>query len=259
VISKKTFYFSLLIAGVVATLTAIVNYNVVENTLSKTLKMGVHTISTKDTYVQPDVFFHGSPDRTLEILEPREISPRNKSEGEVVFATPHMAHASIFMLDKRASGVKDVAIRVGSFNRGPTFCLCNNREKFLACDKGGAIYVLPAHNFYYDLGYKGITRNEWIKMSYDQRLESMGSLCEWANKKSVKPLYKLEFDSTLQAMLSLGVQVFFVDNNQFKEITAAFKDSENPEKRRRLFMTLESENKKRGINDRPLFDYSKYR
>ena len=77
---------------------------------------------------------------------------------------------------------------------GTYFFVIANKEKFLANDHGGTIYVLPDANFTCD-------PNEWQK--------------EWTTKESVKPTHKIHFDSALRAMIDNGVKVYFTDKETF--------------------------------------------
>lgn len=55
---------------------------------------------------KPPFLYHGSAHRDIEELEPRANSYRDLEEGNVVFATPDLAMATIFMTkESRGSGV----------------------------------------------------------------------------------------------------------------------------------------------------------
>ena len=131
-------------------------------------------------------------------------------------------------------------IRSGSIRNGPLFLLCDNKENFLKYDTGGAIYFLPTEGFYCDLGLHGVSRKTWLENSsgYDSAL-----LDQWVNKKRVKPIYKIEFDSTLTMLLDLGMQVFFTS----REVIEQFNKSNDIE-RRHLLSNLTSENKLQNKN-----------
>ncbi|MFH1643599.1 MAG: hypothetical protein ABIA74_00280 [bacterium] len=188
---------------------------------------GKNIFYIKDTFIKPRVLFHASKNKNIKVLEPKQIHGRSKEEGKLVFATTHIGFASIFMSRHEDSWQKS-----GSFDNGPFYFICSDKERFLKEDIGGAIYVLSSKDFYADLT-KGIRINEWV--------------C----RHVVKPLTKLEFDSTLNAMMSFGVQVYFVDKEAFNEIKTV-KDYG-----RKIIMNLKSENEKKGINPMPLFDYNK--
>jgi hypothetical protein len=147
---------------------------------------------------------------------------RSPSEGPVVFATPHLALAAIFMVKRDNSWTK-----IASYRGGPWLLVCSDKERFMKLDHGGAIYCLSAEAFSYDPD-KGLGVNEWV------------------SRKPVKPLYKFEFDLGLDAMLALGVQVFFVDKETFSDIGRSDDHGWS------IIVALESENRKQEINYIPL-------
>ena len=183
-----------------------------------------------DTYIKPHVLFHGSSNRNIKIFtaEPTAKKSSKYPEAPSIFATPHIGFASCYLFDW-----KNIPYHQGSFDYGPFFVVCSDKEKFMNNDKGGVIYVVSSKNFY--SRFTG-----W-------------HLPEWVNTKPVKPLYKLKFDSAFEAMLHFGVQVFFVDKKTFDKIY------KNGKLDRTILMNLEksgvSENRKRKINPMPLFEY----
>ena len=220
-------------------------YKVSESSLGKELLL-IH-----ETWLRPTVMFHASVNKNIDVFEPRSISTRSKQEGDVIFASADISYASRFMTIKRWT---DNVCKKGSFDHGPYYMIIKNKDLFLEEDKGGAIYVLPAENFCYDLAFKKVTRKEWLKTG---KHKGYGSLSEWVSKEAVKPLYKIEFKSTFDAMIDLGVQVYFVDDDKFKEINSLWGKSDNTELRKYL-MELPSENQKMKKNAIPLFDYTKF-
>ena len=184
-----------------------------------------------DTFIKPKLMFHASTNRNIEIFQPRATHVRDRKEGPVIFATPHIGFASMWL-----AGWHGKWVNSGSFDRGPFYFVCSNKEKFINEDNGGAIYVLDANKFYYDL-----------------EKNASSSLTEWVCKEEIEPLYKLEFESALETMINFGVQVFFVDQKTFDKIRTSDDYGRN------IFMSLESENQKRNKNYMPLFDYEKYK
>lgn len=163
---------------------------------------------------KPPFLYHGSAHTDIEELEPRKESVRDPDEGAVVFATQELALASIFM----ASGV----VESGKFNI-PYAVIKDSREHFIENDRGGHIYVVPSESFYSDPN-KGLGEYEWI------------------TKQKVKVTEKIEYPSTLDAMLKNGVQVYFVDDETHKKI------KESKDFGFSILKTLVSENQQRGIN-----------
>jgi len=155
--------------------------------------------------------------KNIEIFEPRANSVRNKEEGPVVFATTGEQYASKFIVP-----CNDSWSNLGRFN-GVSYALYSDKERFLKEDKGGAIYTLPSTTFYHETKYGG-TKDGWV------------------SKEPVKPLSKKIYESGLKSMLSLGVQVYFVDKTVFEDIANSIDQGFS------LIVTLESENMLRKIN-----------
>ncbi len=165
---------------------------------------------------RPPFFYHGSQHKGLEEIEPRKTTSRDPEEGELVFATPDKGLASIFMADSRHYGS-------GKFN-DVTYCyIVEPRGEFIKRDKGGHIYVLPGEGFENDPS-KGLGEHEWT------------------NKQKVKPVEKIEYPSSLDAMLENGVQVYFIDEETHKKIQQSDNHGYS------IFQGLQSENQRRGIN-----------
>lgn len=171
--------------------------------------------------LMPRLLFHGSSNRDIRVFEPRAEHVRSSSEGPVVFATPHLALAAIFMVKRDNSWTK-----IASYHGGPWYFVCSDRERFVELDHGGAIYCLPVEDFTSDPD-KGLGVHEWV------------------SKKPVKPLHRFEFELGLDAMLALGVHVFFVDKEKFSRM------KESNDHGCSIIETLESENRKRGITHAP--------
>lgn len=166
--------------------------------------------------VKPKVFYHASPNRNIEVLEPRADSVRDENEGPVVFASPDKANVTKFIVPSDDSWTRkmcfgDVHVHVIS-----------DRERYEQADKGGTIYHLSPETFEHDENRGG------------------GS-SEWTSRVAVKPTEKEEYESGLQVQLENGVQVFFVDNETFKKIDQS-EDHGNA-----LIKGLVSENKVKNI------------
>lgn len=203
--------------------------------------IGKSYFTAKDTIIKPQVFFHGSPNRNISILEPRAIKTAKKQEGPIVYATSDMGAASSFFVNW-----DDSWCNLGGFDFGPFCFVCKDKARFLKGDNGGALYVVLADTFSYLVPSSFFWEN----------LPDVAPVWIWISKEPIKPLTKLEFDSALNTMLQFGVQVFFVDEATFASIQNAKDDG------RALLMELErsgkSENHIRNINPKPLFDYEEY-
>ncbi|MFA5792177.1 MAG: hypothetical protein WC884_04055 [Candidatus Paceibacterota bacterium] len=140
--------------------------------------------------LKPEQFYHGSSNKDIEELEPRQKSRRNANEGELLFASPDIACATLFLVR-----MYDDESRKG-YDNGSYYFIISNKEKFMELDNGGTVYVLPDSNFTSD-------PEQWDR--------------EWATKDRVKPKNKIHFDSALRAMIDNGVKVYFTDKETFTE------------------------------------------
>jgi len=166
---------------------------------------------------KPPFLYHGSPHKDIEAIEPRKETHRDPEEGELVFATQDLAMATIFMT-KACRGS-------GAFGEVLYAYIIESREEFIKNDNGGHIYVLPSDTFACDPN-KGL------------------GVYEWTSKEKVKPVKKIEFPSTLDAMIENGVQVYFIDEETHKKI------GESKDHGLSIYRELESENQKKGVNVR---------
>ena len=166
---------------------------------------------------KPKFLYHGSRHRGLDELEPKAHRHRDPGEGERVFATQDLAMATIFM----ARTYKGCGI----FGDVVYAYIIEPREEFIEDDKGGHVYVLPSDNFVSDPN-KGLGKYEWT------------------SDVKVKPVDKIEFPSTLDAMIENGVQVYFIDQETHERIDKADDHGLS------IFESLESENQRRGTNVR---------
>lgn len=89
-------------------------------------------VNKEKTLEKPAFLYHGSKHKGLEELEPRRGSYRDLSEGKLVFATPSLAMATIFMAESSHYGS-------GKFGN-ITYCyMVEPREQFIRNDRGGHI------------------------------------------------------------------------------------------------------------------------
>lgn len=148
--------------------------------------------------VPADVLYHGSTNRNIKVFEPRADSVRDKNEGPVVFATPSLKLASCYLFKWDDSWVdQPTPMPDGDKTDYQVVMVISDKSRFKKEDKGGSIYILPAHGFKFD--------------------ESKGlGIYEGINRAKVTPISQLNFSSGLEAMQQLGVQVHFVSREQFR-------------------------------------------
>jgi len=169
---------------------------------------------------KPDVLYHASPNRNIEIFKPRNESVRDANEGPVVFATSQKDYASCFLVV-----TDDNWVQISRFNNVRVVVI-SERSRFAREDQGGAIYELPSDTFVNEI--RGSAKDEWT------------------SREAMKPIGKEVFESGLAAMLNYGVQVYFVDKTTFKKITNADDHGIS------ILRTLQSENQKLKINIKKL-------
>jgi len=149
---------------------------------------------------KPQYLYHGSSVKDLKIVKPRRISFRDQYEGKLVFATPYRTFASCFIVNTDDSWVK-----ISRFSDNPNkFCaqtiiIISDKRRFLANDKGGAIYTLPSDTF-------------------STKSKKGAGFSEWTSAERVIPIKSVSYKSGLEAMIENRVQVYFVDSYIFKQI-----------------------------------------
>ncbi|MBN8827188.1 MAG: hypothetical protein J0H68_00590 [Sphingobacteriia bacterium] len=146
-----------------------------------------------------DVLFHGSNTRKIEVIKPQSHYVRDEKEGAVIFATPSLKLASCFLFRWDDSWVHQFIQSYEENKDFDVYLIISDLEKFYKADKGGAIYLLPAKDFYYDEN-KGL------------------GIYEWTTNIPVVPLDQLNFSSTLKTMQKFGVKIYFLDKKYFKKL-----------------------------------------
>lgn len=131
--------------------------------------------------------YHASANPDITEFEPREESSRYPGEGPLVFATPDKRVAAMFLAPKDG-GLAEIS----KFDEDAVLVIQNSADNFIAHDKGGAIYVLPSDTF---------TTDNSIGMQET----------EWVSKEAVKPISKEIYTTSIDAMRSMGVKLYFVD------------------------------------------------
>ena len=147
---------------------------------------------------KPKVLYHASPNKNIEVFEPRANGVRDKSEGPVIFATPDKVFSSIFLVKTDGSWAK-ISRWTSNGLTTPWSLIVKGKRRFVRKDKGGAIYHLSPESFNFDPS-KGVGESEWT------------------SRNEVRSIKKDVYDSGLRAMINHGVEVYFVSRKVFREI-----------------------------------------
>lgn len=142
---------------------------------------------------RPEVLYHASPVKDIEVLNPDSQSTRDDDEGDVVFAAEDKALAAAFMVRW-----EDDWASVGRFDGEDWFMVISDKDKFMRADHGGAIYTLPSDSFITDPG-KGLGE------------------AEWTSGEAVVPEKEKDYSSALDAMKEAGLNVYFVEKDDFQD------------------------------------------
>jgi hypothetical protein len=155
----------------------------------------------KTTYPEkPKFLYHGSPNGDIEEFTPRVSLGSGEKHGAQVYASDSLAVACMFTCKPGRSW------SAGTHN-GETFAvLPMTREEFLEKDKGGYIYKFDSDTFSTEEG------------------RGMGNK-EWASSVAVKPVEIIRIESSLEAMIKSGVQVYFVNPQVYDAALLARKNS----------------------------------
>lgn len=145
---------------------------------------------------QEPVLYHASPVNDLTLIVPSSKTTRSEDEGPVIFATPDFSYASQFLFRWDDSWVIG-----GVLNNVHVVIICG-KKRFKKADGGGTIYELACDNFTCNIK----------KFGHDK---------EWVSTTEVKVKQSHYFESALEAMMSLSVQVYFVDKKIFERIKKA--------------------------------------
>jgi hypothetical protein len=140
-----------------------------------------------------DILYHASPNKDLEIIEPKRTLSKNRCIGKYVFATSDKKLAAMYL------ATKGNATLMGFEHKNPWIVICANPNDYLEKDQGGAVYTLPAKTFS-KTPQKGLEYSEMV------------------SKKKVKPINKTIYKTSLQAMSEQRIKVYFVEQEKFNEL-----------------------------------------
>jgi hypothetical protein len=166
---------------------------------------------------KPEFVYHGSPNGDIGEFTPRISMGTGEKYGPQVYASDDFAVASMFMANVGKSW------STGEVNGILYAIIPLSKEEFIKRDTGGFIYTFSGETF-----------------SSDQK-RGMGDK-EWASPISVKPIDIQKVDSVFSTMIDNGVQVYFVTDEQYKEMCSS------GQPRWKFLKNLKSENQIQGIN-----------
>lgn len=142
------------------------------------------------------VLYHASPDKSLTIINPRKTLSKNDYIGDYVFATSNKKLAVMYLATKgNATYMEPQA-------KQPYIVISSDSNKYLATDRGGAVYSVSANSF---------------EKTPQTGLEDY----EMVTKNSVKPIGKEVYKTSVEAMRKYGIEIYFVDWPKFNEIIKA--------------------------------------
>jgi hypothetical protein len=165
------------------------------------------------------MLYHGSTQKGLKELRPATLESRKRGEKPLLFATPELPLAIIFI----SREIREC----GMFNDVPYAVIRGSKEEYVASDKGGSVYELPGQGFEFD-----------PSRSMNDR--------EWFTRNPIKPLKEVHYPSCLEAMIDQGVQVFFVNSDELGAI------KQSPDHGLAILQNMVSENERRNRNFKPL-------
>lgn len=125
------------------------------------------------------ILYHGSSQKNLKLLEPKDLTKRAGQTKSLVYTTPNKAYASCFLF------VWDDSWVHLSFKNGVHTMDIFDKQRFYETDHGGAIYVLDTDKAF--------------------RVDEIG--LEFAIEDSIVPVSEEIYSSAFVAMSDHGVVI----------------------------------------------------
>lgn len=145
--------------------------------------------------------YHVSPNKSLKIIEPRRALSKGVYIGDYVFATKDKMLATMYL------ATKGYAVLLGSKDKNPNIVICADAQDYLASDHGGAVYELP-EEFFFESPQTELAEYELV------------------SKFPVKPLSKMVYEKSIDAMHKSGIDIKFVDQETFDNLIGNLKQRE---------------------------------
>jgi hypothetical protein len=139
------------------------------------------------------IIYHASTNKNLVIIFPKRTFSKDKYIGNFVFGTTDKILATMYLATRGYSTL------MNSRGEQPNIVICAVPAEYQLGDSGGAIYELPVESFI-ESPQKELSDYELV------------------SKRPVKPLNKLVYNSSLEAMRKAGIIVRFVDEHIFNDL-----------------------------------------
>ena len=146
------------------------------------------------------ILYHASPHKDLKTIQPKRTLSRDVYIGDYVFATSDIRLAAMYLATKGTAILLNVDYEV------PRVVICSEANDYIANDKGGAIYTVPATSFT-NTPQKGLEKSELV------------------SKVAVKPIDKKLYERSLDAMKEANIAVYFVNPEKFNKLVDAKDES----------------------------------
>lgn len=137
--------------------------------------------------------YHASNIKDLKILKPQRTISNDKYIGDYVFATSDRKLATMYLV------TKGVPILMVTRHTVPKVIICANQEDYILNDNGGAVYEVSSKGFI-DTPQDGLSPYEKVL------------------KLPVTPLRKTIYSTSLNALRSQEINVYFVDKEIFNSL-----------------------------------------
>lgn len=144
---------------------------------------------------KPAVLYHASKNNNLVQLDPRTEGEKF-ADHPLLFATPYKALAAMFLAPK------GLPLEVSRFGDRYALLVQGDSTEFIANDDGGTIYSIPSDTF-----------------ETSQELQMPDT--EYVSSQTVTPIIREEYTTAIEAMQSLGVSVYFIDETTMHAIRNA--------------------------------------
>lgn len=139
------------------------------------------------------ILYHASSNKNLKLITPQPTMSNDVLIGNYVFATEYLLLAIMYLANK------GVPVMMNPEKDNPTIVISANEKDYINNDIGGAIYELDGEHF---------------KETPQEDLSDF----EKVSTTPIKPMSCTDYASSLKAMQDFGIKIYFVDEEQFKNL-----------------------------------------